>query len=395
MSHIKETFITIEDDTCLPEFETGKPVDEYCEGEVSDVYPVDDSDYCATVLSLETLFDTIQNGTTFTPISVSLLKQSYQAIGLETDQLLDDAVFISNPEQAKTITLENLSEVLKEIWGKIVASIKKLVKSFVEFYQRQALGFRRVKKELIDIKERVSLVEGKKPNEPTMEIGFLTRFYYDGEASLSSLETGLKNLIPLHDFMFNEFRKNVLEFYSEIESRAKKFNPSDSEPEQAFMGIYEDMNRVIFRLDNKNLIGGKRIILKERETRLGKVSLPYFDKIQGVESIDNHGEIEVADKRQLMDLLKYCEEIISTRLQFEFLESDLQKAIDKSMKSIDKMVDGFEKEPEKSASVKKAINDAMNTQSIDYSRPIGQVSQQAFTAIRSVIMYCEMCLKNY
>jgi len=278
--------------------------------------------------------------------------------------------------------LEGIGEFLKDMWKKIKAALTRNWEKVKAFWDKHVSSLGRVKKALDSMKTKISESSGKLKDKAYIEeapSSLREAVGFNGDISVKSIST----IIVTH--------KELVDTSEKLVGAADAFNKSASSnisnPEASAQALGKWPDKTV-----GPVVGGVTISYKfERDKEEGAANL-----IVERENVDrkDKGGVSLAEKNDVKGLVEEMSKLITDNIKYRDKVTKLQDAFNKLSLAIEKAINNSNASEDK-------VKDMRNSMKIAYkvNAKIPNITTECLglniKLAKSVLSYAALCLSNY
>lgn len=324
-------------------------------------------------------------------------------LGLSVSQItpsLESFGGASGQAAATTISMEGIKETVKKIWQAIKNAVMKAIAAVKNFFAKLIGGAKKLKSRVDGLQSRLKSegheIKGGKVKVPSPDI-----LNYQGKSDLASINKGFGLLLPMIEDSWSEIVNGAEKYYSHWGALLTDSKTQNALEEAAINAEVEKADAefatvaVKVTQRSKEALGGYYFTLSGGETPAGedqtKTSLTLGRKKHSA----NEGvEADVGGSVPLKEMLDYCDRIVGTLVAKGQYLTKLESARDKALTQTETFVKAAETGKLGKAWSQAKINSGMRKATKDLTRPLLQVNNAGFSAVRAALTLVERALSS-
>lgn len=306
----------------------------------------------------------------------------------------------SGQAAATTISMEGIKETVKKIWQAIKNAVMKAIAAVKNFFAKLIGGAKKLKARVESLKARLKSegadIKAGKVKVPSPDI-----LNYQGKSDLASINKGFGLLLPMIEDSWSDVVNGAEKYYSHWGAlltdpktqNALEESAINAEVEKADGEFAVVAQKVIAR--SKEALGGYYFTASGEGTPAGedqtKTSLTLGRKKHSA----NEGvEADVGGSVPLNEMLGFCDRIVTTLIAKGQYLTKLESARDKALAQTETFVKAAETGKLGKAWSQAKVNSGMRKATKDLTRPLLQVNNAGFSAVRAALTLVERALAS-
>lgn len=298
--------------------------------------------------------------------------------------------------EATQVSVEDLKGKLKQIWEAIKNAVSKAIKMIADLLAKIFGGAEKLEKQAKDLADRAGKAKGK-AKEKNITVPNAATIAFEGKADAASILKGQETVKEALGVAYGDYLNATADVFSAVAAGTKGDDAEGTSSKLESLG--ESWEKVTAKLDNYMLPGGKWIVTKVTgsgdstgNTTGFKIKPMRIEADSSVKKVDAEvPAFSAADVKKMAGLVAdNAKTIQGKKGAFEKLGKQREDA----MKGVDAAVKAAEAGKMEAAKTKLVSGVLTKLAGRTLERPIGQLSQIAFTTGRGVLAAGEVALKN-
>lgn len=306
----------------------------------------------------------------------------------------------SGQAAATTISMEGIKETVKKIWQAIKNAVMKAIAAVKNFFAKLIGGAKKLKSRVDALQAKLKSeghdIKGGKVKVPSPDI-----LNYQGKSDLASINKGFSLLLPMIEDGWSDMVNASEKYYQHWGALLADPKTQGALEESAINAAVEKADgefavvaaKITSR--SKEALGGYYFTSSAEQGPAGedntKVSLTLGRKKHST----NEGvEADVKGSVPLEEMLDHCARIVGTLVAKGQYLSKLETARDKALAQTETFVKAAETGKLGKAWSQAKVNMGMRKATKDLTRPLLQVNNAGFSAVRAALTLVERALSS-
>lgn len=320
-------------------------------------------------------------------------------LGLNASQItpsLESFGGASGQAAATTISMEGIKETVKKIWQAIKNAVMKAIAAVKNFFAKLVGGAKKLKGRVEALK---SQLKSGHTGEGKIKVPSPDVLNYKGKSDIGSINTGFGLLVPMVEDSWSDIVNGAEKYYSHWGSVLTDPKTQGALEESA-------INSAVESADKEFAVVSQKVVARSKEAlggyffEAGSTGTPAGDDAttstltlgRKKNSTSEGVEIDAPNGNELNTTLGYCDSIVSTLIAKSQYLSKLESARDKAVAQTEAFVKAAETGKLGKAWSQAMVNRGMRKATKDLTRPLLQVNNAGFAAVRAALTLVERSL---
>jgi hypothetical protein len=306
----------------------------------------------------------------------------------------------SGQAAATTISMEGIKETVKKIWQAIKNAVMKAIAAVKNFFAKLIGGAKKLKSRVDALQSKLKSeghdIKGGKVKVPSPDI-----LNYQGKSDLASINKGFSLLLPMIEDSWSEMVNGAEKYYQHWGALLTDPKTQNALEESAINAEIEKADGefavVAAKLTarTKEALGGYYFTGSQEQGPAGEDKTNRTVTLGRKKHSVNEGvEADVGGSVPLKEMLDYCDRIVATLIAKGQYLTKLESARDKALAQTETFVKAAETGKLGKAWSQAKVNSGMRKATKDLTRPLLQVNNAGFSAVRAALTLVERALSS-
>jgi hypothetical protein len=303
----------------------------------------------------------------------------------------------SGQAAATTISMEGIKETVKKIWQAIKNAVMKAIAAVKNFFAKLIGGAKKLKGRVEGLKSR--LKDGH-TGEGKVKVPSPDVLNYQGKSDIASINNGFAVLVPMVEDSWSEVVNAAEKYYAHWGALLSDPKTQNALEEAAINSAVEkadaEFTTVATKVSqrSKEALGGWYFTVDSgTQTPAGEAAERATLTLGRKKHNTAEGvEIDTPSGNDLKKTLDYCDSIVTTLMAKGTYLTKLESARDKALAQTETFVKAAETGKLGKAWSQAKVNMGMRRATKDLTRPLLQVNNAGFSAVRAALTLVERSL---